>query len=386
MTLRLHSMHGFGVAPARWAATYGATTWVSKSSREVEHEVFDTEGVGGPAGVVDIGHAATARVALAAPQAHRHADDVVAFGGEERGGDRRVDAAAHRHHHLHARSPVRRWGAAGAQRRDRRGEDVDGAVDVGVCGRPAERHPQGACRPARLDAHRGEHVRRLHRPAGARRRRRGAQAGLVEEEQQRLALDALDADVRPAGDLDVGRNRLADAVDGVEQAADQPIAQRRRSRAHSAARSASVAPRAAAIATIPGTLCVPLRRSRSCPPPTSSGSMATPLRTTSTPTPFGPPNLWALSDIRSTCGQSWRRSSQHAACTASVCSKRGGRSGAHDRRPTAREVVDRADLVVDRHHRHDRHVVVECRRRAGRGRSGRTGRRRRRARGGARRR
>ena len=50
--------------------------------REVEHEVFDTEGVGGPAGVVDIGNAATARVAVASPQTHRDADDVVAFGGQ----------------------------------------------------------------------------------------------------------------------------------------------------------------------------------------------------------------------------------------------------------------------------------------------------------------
>ena len=129
-------------------------------------------------------------------------------------------------------------------------------------------------------------------------------------------------------------------------------------RAHSSRRSASVAASAAAIATIPGTLCVPLRRSRSCPPPTSSGSMVTPLRTTSTPTPLGPPNLWALSDIRSTCGQSWRRSSQHAACTASVCSNALG-AAARTTSATAREVVDRADLVVHRHHRHDRHVVVE---------------------------
>ncbi len=42
--------------------------------------------------------------------------------------------------------------------------------------------------------------------------------------------------------------------------------------------------------------------------------------------PLGPPNLWALSDIRSTCGHSWRRSSQHAACTASLWSNAPGAS------------------------------------------------------------
>ena len=68
---------------------------------EVEHEVFDAEGVSGAAGVVDIRHAAATRVALPAPQAHRHADDVVAVGSEEGGGDGRIDPAAHRHHHLH---------------------------------------------------------------------------------------------------------------------------------------------------------------------------------------------------------------------------------------------------------------------------------------------
>ena len=192
---------------------------------EVEHEVFDAEGVGGAAGVVDIGHAAAARVALAAPQAHRHPDDVVTVGGEEGGGDGRVHAAAHRHHHLHRRPAACAAGrAAGAQRRDRRGEDLDGAVGVGLCRRPAERHPQGARRPRSLDAHGGEHVRRLHRPAGARRGRRRAEARLVEEEQQRLALHAFDADVGAAGDLDVGGDGLADTVDGGDQTADEPIA------------------------------------------------------------------------------------------------------------------------------------------------------------------
>ena len=67
---------------------------------EVEHEMLDTEGVGRPPGVVDVGDAAAPGVALAAPQAHRHADDVVAVSSEQGGGDGRVHTAAHRHHHL----------------------------------------------------------------------------------------------------------------------------------------------------------------------------------------------------------------------------------------------------------------------------------------------
>jgi hypothetical protein len=117
-------------------------------------------------------------------------------------------------------------------------------------------------------------------------------------------------------------------------------------RAHSAPRSASVSTSAAAIATIPGTLCVPLRRSRSCPPPTSNGSMATPLRTTSTPMPLGPPNLCALSDIRSTCGHSRRRSSQHAACTASLWSNAAGAPARTIAAMAAMSLIDPTSLLT----------------------------------------
>ena len=80
------------------------------------------------------------------------------------------------------------------------------------------------------------------------------------------------------------------------------------------------------------------------------------MRTASTPTPLGPPNLWALSDSTSTCGQISRRSSQLAACTASVWSTAPRRAVAHERGDGG-EVVDGADLVVHRHDRHDADVV-----------------------------
>ena len=44
--------------------------------REVEDHVVDVELLGDTAGIVDVGDAATPRVALATPQPHRHADDV----------------------------------------------------------------------------------------------------------------------------------------------------------------------------------------------------------------------------------------------------------------------------------------------------------------------
>ena len=51
-----------------------------------------------------------------------------------------------------------------------------------------------------------------------------------------------------------------------------------------------------------------------------------------------------------------RRSSQHAACTASVCSTAFGRSRADDCGDLG-EIGDRADLVVDGHHADHRDVV-----------------------------
>jgi hypothetical protein len=70
-------------------------------------------------------------------------------------------------------------------------------------------------------------VRRIHRAAGARRRRRRAHTGLVEEVQQRLALDALDEDVRRPGDLVRRRHRLPHPRHLVPEAGHEAVAQRR---------------------------------------------------------------------------------------------------------------------------------------------------------------
>src|SRR4051794_34699217 len=88
-----------------------------------------------------------------------------------------------------------------AQSTHRCHEHVDRAIDVLLGRRVPEAHPQRADRVALVDSHRGEYVRRLHRPARAGRSRRRADARLVEEIQQRLALDIGEADVCRPGDL-----------------------------------------------------------------------------------------------------------------------------------------------------------------------------------------
>ena len=92
--------------------------------------------------------------------------------------------------------------------------DVDGAVDVGVGGRAPERQPQRAPRPRSVDTHRGEHVRRLHRAAGARRRGRLAQTSASSSRNSSASLSTpVEAHVGRAGDLAVAGHGLDDAVD-----------------------------------------------------------------------------------------------------------------------------------------------------------------------------
>ena len=146
--------------------------------------------------------------------------------------------------------------------------------------------------------------------------------------------------------LSCRRHGLPGRRRAVDEAGDEPVAQR--GEADDLGRPLGVGgASASAAATMPATLWVPLRRSRSWPPPTISGSIAVPSRTTRTPTPFGPPNLWALSDSRSTCGHTSRRSSQHAAWTASVCSTAPA-APARARRPAtaARSVIEPTSLLT----------------------------------------
>ena len=78
------------------------------------------------------------------------------------------------------------------------------------------------------------------------------------------------------------------------------------------------------MAAIPATFWVPLRRSRSWPPPWMRGARGTPVRVTRAPIPLGPPNLWALMATRSTARHCSAGSSQETTWTASVCTTAAG--------------------------------------------------------------
>ena len=124
-------------------------------------------------------------------------------------------------------------------------------------------------------------------------------------------------------------------------AASSPSARRSRwnaTRSTTTLRSSAQARAPAARPTIAATGSDPLRRPRSWPPPRSIGWSRTGSRTTSTPTPLGPPNLCPLSDTRSAGAASSATSSQANACTASVWSSAPGASASTTDR-TAVEVL-----------------------------------------------
>ena len=243
--------------------------------------------------------------------------------------------------------------------RRRRSPSTASSTSASVVVRPSVRRSAPAAHDA-VDAHRGEDVRRVHRPAGARRRGRRADAGLVEQVQQRLALDRPRRGRAPSRrPCRLRRDRLAEARHAGDEPGDEAIAQRgdaRRPRCRARRRWPSSA---TARATMPATLCVPLRRSRSCPPPTMQRRRRPrPRARRARRRPSG----------RRTCGRSAtagrraatasRRSSQHAACTASVCTSAPG-ACSRTTRGDRRQVGDRADLVVDGHHADDGDVVAE---------------------------
>ena len=110
--------------------------------------------------------------------------------------------------------------------------------------------------------------------------------------------------------------------------------------------------------TMPATLWVPERRSRSCPPPSMTGTSLAPWRTTRAPTPLGPPNLWAETAIRRGVG---RRGGDvepggglHRVGVEHGPGRPLGHEGGH-----GGQRLDGADLVVGQHHRHDGGPLVE---------------------------
>ena len=100
--VRLHSMHGLGVRPAACSPDVGRHDVAVELLGQVEDVVVDAELLGHPAGVLDVGDRAAARVRLAAPELERGADDLMALLHQERGRDGGVDASRHGHEHPHA--------------------------------------------------------------------------------------------------------------------------------------------------------------------------------------------------------------------------------------------------------------------------------------------
>ena len=164
-----------------------------------------------------------------------------------------------------------------------------------------EAEAQRVLRAVRRQAHRLQHVRRLERARRAGRSGRHGDAFEIERDQQALGLDALEADVGR-----VRHARLARAVDrgarhrarGCPPRADRAAPPTRVAFGrHLAARQR--APRRPGRRS-PATFSVPARRLRSCLPPVIVGCIRVPRLIHSAPAPFGPLNLCAESDSRST--------------------------------------------------------------------------------------
>ena len=144
------------------------------------------------------------------------------------------------------RSPRQRF-------RRRSGKRVEECVDVVVGRRPPD---AGAQRAVGVDAHRGEHRRRFERLARARRARVHRDAALIEREQDRLRLDAVDAEAHEVGQARVRdrrsarrRRRSPIAPCGRAASDERPFA---RSRRRPRRRAAAPKPTIAGTSSMPG--------------------------------------------------------------------------------------------------------------------------------------
>ena len=320
---RLHSMHGLGVRPQRVLPDVGRHDLAVELLGQVEDVVGDAELLGHPAGVLDVGHRAAARVRRPAPQLERGPDHLMALLDQQRRRHGGVDASRHGHEHPHGTSVPPGLSPPGAVRPPRR-DDGEGAVDVVLRRAIPQREADGTRRQLRGDPHGGEDVARLQRPAGTGRPAGDADALLPQRHQELLALDARHTEVQVARehvDPARGGRRRHRAVGALHRVAAARRAAGRAGpppAAPPSARSAATRRSAVASPTAPATSWVPLRRSRSCPPPYWRGSSTTRPAMASAPTPTGPPTLCALSETRSAPAVTSARSRKGAACTASV--------------------------------------------------------------------
>ncbi len=213
-------------------------------------------------------------------------------GEQPGGGDRRVDPARHGDQHLHAAAPCSAGDGGGDDtrargRRRRRWWSSPATGAARHAPAPAGRPwPPARATPAAPRWRTTTPPRRTPRPrrAGTAATRSRCPAGT------RGGCPATD---RPARH----RTRRHRSRPSPGTAASRPSARRSRSRrtlAAASSRPRQRGRRAAAKPTMPATSCVPLRSSRSWPPPSTSGRSGVPRRTTSAPTPCGPPTLCEL--------------------------------------------------------------------------------------------
>ncbi len=225
----------------------------------------DADDVGRPAGVVAVLDRAAAPRSRAvgrgvARQRQVDAGHVVAGLDGSGGGDGGVDAARHGGDDLHGGArpgPARRP----ADRRDHR---IDVGWGRGVAQREAQRVPAASVGAP----HREQHVRGLGDAGRAGRAGGALDAARVEEHQERVALAVGEAEVRVAGQRGSGAGRRADARPARPRS--RGARGRRAARITRAACSAwclTASSTAAARPAIAGVSMVPLRMSRSWPPP-----------------------------------------------------------------------------------------------------------------------
>ena len=268
---------------------------------EVEDVVLDPEPVRHPPGIVDVRHRTAALVRRTAPELQRHADRFVARGDQARR-RRRRSRPLPTSPPEHATGP-RCSRSHAACRRSLPAAAGNVAMAVATSAR-VEAQPM-LSRSAPLPSfgvhpHGGEHMGELRRAAGAggaccRVRRPPARRGTATPRSPHRA--------RTRGRCPGPRSPPCRRARSPRDRAP-PTASPASSSTFSAEVRPMVSPRvrsvswaATAVATAPATFWVPERRSRSWPPPTSCGVRRTPSRTTSTPLPLGPPNLWADSEI-----------------------------------------------------------------------------------------
>ena len=348
-------MHGFGVMPSLVRLHVRVDDVLVEVVGEVEHQVVDAQLLRHAAGVVDVGHRAAAGVAVAAPQPHGDAHHLVAVAQQLGRGDRRVDAAAERHQHLHDAPPsrrrTRRSRCDGAARRPRRrgrhrprwwwrpsvrrsapsassrGTPIAASTCDGSIAPPRTPTPRWRTRPPRragTAAPRSRCPRCTRAPSrppcasrgtvsctpGSSRRRARRPAGRAAQRcaAARSARSTIGEPQRLGHRDDAGHVVRAAAPLALLPAADEHRLERDAARGRPARRRPSA--------------------HRTCAPTATAGRRAA---------------RWCAGRAST------------AACTASVCSTAPRRVLAHDRGHRG-QVVDRADLVVDRHHADHRHV------------------------------